>query len=165
MGRFLRDRGGSLNVAQRGAKMGDTLIIDFEVRNKETQEAIPSMDQSRHELDCIAEENFLPGVMPQMMGMSVGEQRTFDFSFPDPWEPVELAGVEASVRRSLPELLCRYTKLVCDERSSKPASVLHCQPYFILRAAPLQGELSSCAWYAVRCALCTYVGVDLCRLE
>lgn len=98
MGRFLRERGGSLNVAQRGARMGDTLIIDFDVRNKQTQEPIPSLDQSRHELDCIAEENFLPGVMPKMMGMRVGEIKTLDFNFPDPWEPLELAGVEASVR-------------------------------------------------------------------
>lgn len=98
MGRFLRERGGSLGVAQRGAEMGDTLIIDFEVRNKATQEPIPSMDQARHELDCIAEENFLPGVMPKLMGMQVGEMKTLDFNFPDPWEPVELAGVEASVR-------------------------------------------------------------------
>lgn len=103
MGRFLRDRGGALNVAQRGAQMGDTLIIDFEVRNKATQEPIPSMDQAKHELDCIDEQNFLPGVMPQMMGMQVGEQKTFDFSFPDPWEPVELAGVEASVCCCLPQ--------------------------------------------------------------
>jgi FKBP-type peptidyl-prolyl cis-trans isomerase (trigger factor) len=77
--------------------MGDTLIIEFEVRSKETQEPIPSMEQSRHELDCIAEENFLPGVMPQMMGMQVGEIKSFDFKFPDPWEPVQLAGLEATV--------------------------------------------------------------------
>lgn len=77
--------------------MGDTLIIDFDVRNKETQEPIPTLQQSRHELDCLQEENFLPGVMPKMMGMKVGEISTFDFNFPDPWEPVELAGVKASV--------------------------------------------------------------------
>ena len=98
MSRFLRDRGGSLNVAQRGAQLGDTLVIDFEVRAKENQEPIPALTQDKHELDCLSEENFLPGVMPQMMGMQVGEMRTFDFSFPDPWEPAELAGLEASVR-------------------------------------------------------------------
>jgi FKBP-type peptidyl-prolyl cis-trans isomerase (trigger factor) len=82
----------------RGAQHGDTLIIDFEVRSKDTQDVIPGMTQERHELDCLAEENFLPGVMPQLMGMQVGEQSSFDFSFPDPWEPAELAGVEATVR-------------------------------------------------------------------
>jgi hypothetical protein len=35
--------------------------------------------------------------MPQMMGMKVGEIKMFDFSFPDPWEPVELAGVPGQV--------------------------------------------------------------------
>jgi trigger factor len=96
--RILRERGGDLKVAQRGAQMGDTLIIDFEVRRKDDQEPLEGMMRERHELDCLRDQNFLPGVMKHLMGMRVGEQKNVDFSFPDPWEPEELAGLEATVR-------------------------------------------------------------------
>lgn len=95
--RLLRERGGNLSVAQRGSRMGDTLIIDFDVSEQETGKPIEGMERERHELDCIAENNFLPGVMPQMIGMQVGEIKNFDFVFPDPWEPEQFAGLAARV--------------------------------------------------------------------
>eukprot|EP00892_Ulva_mutabilis_P007783 jgi/Ulvmu1/5377/UM022_0172.1 len=103
--RLLRERGGDLSVAQRGARMGDTLIIDFDVSEQESGNKIEGMERERHELDCISESNFLPGVMPQMMGMQVGEIRNFDFTFPDPWEPEQYAGLAATVKVKLREVL------------------------------------------------------------
>lgn len=104
--RLRRERGGDLSVAQRGASMGDNLIIDFEVFEQESGNPIEGMGRERHELDCISENNFLPGVMPRMMGMQVGEIKNFDFVFPDPWEPEQYAGLAAMVR---------YLHPVCDE--------------------------------------------------
>lgn len=95
--RLLRERGGDLSVAQRGARMGDTLIIDFDVFEQQSGKPIDGMEREKHELDCIDENNFLPGVMPHMMGMQVGEIKNFDFVFPDPWEPEHFAGLEATV--------------------------------------------------------------------
>lgn len=103
--RLRRERGGDLSVAQRGARMGDNLIIDFEVFEQESGKPIDGMGRERHELDCISENNFLPGVMPRMMGMQVGEIKNFDFVFPEPWEPEHYAGLAATVKVKLREVL------------------------------------------------------------
>jgi hypothetical protein len=95
--RSLRERGGALRVADRAAEPGDTLIVDFAVRDADTDETLLGLAYDKHEIDTIDEGNFLPNLILRMFGMKVGEEETFDFEFPDPWEPSELSGRKAKV--------------------------------------------------------------------
>ena len=62
-----------------------------------SMELIPGLEKEKHEVDSMQPEGFLPGVMPSLMGLSVGEQKSVDFRFPDKWEPEHLSGVESQV--------------------------------------------------------------------
>jgi FKBP-type peptidyl-prolyl cis-trans isomerase (trigger factor) len=99
--RSLREKGGSLRVADRPAEPGDTLIVDFDVKDASNQETILGLKYDKHEIDTIDEGNFLPNLILQMYGMKAGEEITLDFQFPDPWEPPELSGRKAKVRSIL----------------------------------------------------------------
>jgi FKBP-type peptidyl-prolyl cis-trans isomerase (trigger factor) len=109
----LRERGGALRVADRAAEPGDTLIVDFAVRDADTDETLLGLAYDKHEIDTIDEGNFLPNLILHMFGMKVGEEETFDFEFPDPWEPSELSGRKAKVillRSACCSCICR----MCD---------------------------------------------------
>lgn len=59
----------------------------------------------------------LPGLVDGMLGMKVGEERTFTVTLPQTWEPSQLRGVRADCtvkakevfEWELPEVSCRST--------------------------------------------------------
>jgi hypothetical protein len=158
--RVLREHGGELRVAQRGAQAGDTLVIDFAVRNAKSQEVLPGLQRDRHELECDDVDNFLPGVMPKMWGMQVGEQRMFDFQFPDKWQPADFAGVKAQVtiklrevlEWQLPELTLEIARAVSPDTESVEAFHQTLKEAVIAEASS-ELQVRLCALIACACAL------------
>jgi FKBP-type peptidyl-prolyl cis-trans isomerase (trigger factor) len=96
--RARRAKGGDLKVAQRGARMEDSLIVDFDVRDRNTGVLLPGLERKKHEIETMDLDTFLPGVIEQLFGMRVGEEKHIDFDFPDQWDPQEFAGIQATVR-------------------------------------------------------------------
>lgn len=60
-------------------------------------EVIDGLDREKHELDTLDAERFLPDVIPQLMGLNVGESKTIEFEFPSQWDPADMAGRKAQV--------------------------------------------------------------------
>lgn len=85
-------------MAEREARPGDTLIVDFSIKDKSSGEVLNGLEGKKFELDSGNPDGFIPGVVDEIFGMRVGEQRCIDFVFPSNWEPSELASVAASVR-------------------------------------------------------------------
>ena len=85
-------------MANRAAQQDDTLIVDFTIRERDTGKTLPGLEGEKFELDTANPEGFIPGVVPLILGMKVGEQKHIDFTFPEQWEPAELAGKDATVR-------------------------------------------------------------------
>ncbi|NRB09871.1 MAG: trigger factor [Richelia sp.] len=98
-------------VEGRAAQLGDVAIMDFKgVIAKgenddpdEEPEPIPGGEASDFQVD-LQEENFIPGFIAGIVGMSAGETKEVAAQFPDPYAEESLAGKPALFTVTLKEL-------------------------------------------------------------
>lgn len=95
-----------MHLAQRPARAGDTLIIDYTVAKKADGKLLTGMDRQRVTVDTMDDSSFLPGIMHKLEGMEVEETRHIDYAVPNlhaagPGIPVKVddADTPATVRR------------------------------------------------------------------
>lgn len=107
---LVRDRQAELVVVEEGtAENGDTAIIDFEGFVNDV--AFEGGKGENHSLE-LGSNSFIPGFEDQVIGMSKGEEKDIQVTFPEEYHSEELAGKEAVFkvklheikRKSLPEL-------------------------------------------------------------
>ena len=75
----------------------------------------------------------LPGLVDGMLGMKVGDERTFTVTLPQTWEPSQLRGVRADCtvkakevfEWQLPEVSCRFAPVSSSVAASPKASSAH----------------------------------------
>ena len=117
----LRQEGGKLRVAKSGFKIGDTLIIDIAVRDPATQEILGGIEATKHEVDTIDEDNFIPDMLPQLKGRKPGDVAKITHTFPTAWEPEELAGKTTEVCTPHHHSICLLTsRCKTRHRSRRP---------------------------------------------
>ena len=102
----------SLSVVQgRPLAMGDVAVLKIKCVKKGTD--IPMMDIPPNGVQVDTEDgSFIEGFMEQVVGMDVGEKKSFELTFPETWDIESMRGVasefEVEVRemfeRELPEL-------------------------------------------------------------
>ncbi|GIL63299.1 hypothetical protein Vafri_17396 [Volvox africanus] len=80
---YRKQHGFSRVVAGRGLQMGDTLVLDMQIRGEASGQALPGLTHSRISFDT---EQDVLGITPGMLGMKVGESRTFKMKMPDDYE-------------------------------------------------------------------------------
>jgi trigger factor len=78
---------------ERGAAEGDVLTIDF--AGKVDNEAFAGGTGTDMNVD-IGGAGFIPGFAEQLVGLKVGESRTLEVTFPDPYPRAELSGKPAT---------------------------------------------------------------------
>jgi trigger factor len=105
-----------LEVA-RPAQEGDTAVIDFKIlMNGETIEG----GESKNHPVNLGEGHFVPGFEQKILGMSAGEEREFEITFPDDFGNEAMRGKKATAqvkaqaiqKRSIPELNDDFAKSV-----------------------------------------------------
>jgi len=77
----LRSRAAERKEVKREAKDGDEVTIDFSGVDAKTKEVIPGADGKEYPL-VIGSNTFIPGFEPELIGMKVGDEKSFDIVFP-----------------------------------------------------------------------------------
>ncbi len=97
---FARERA-TLVPVERPARLGDAVTIDYEGRID--GDVFEGGAAQRQETELV-EDRFIPGFAAGIAGMSSGETKTFDVSFPDGYAKAEYAGKTASFTVTLHEV-------------------------------------------------------------
>ncbi|HEX2129586.1 MAG TPA: trigger factor [Solirubrobacterales bacterium] len=97
----LREGFASLSPVERPAAAGDSLLIDFDgTVDGESFEG----SQARDFLIELGAEGLLPEFDAALAGVNQGEERDVEVTFPDEYEPAELAGKTAVFRVTVKEI-------------------------------------------------------------
>ncbi len=111
----LRERAARVEPVEGGVAEGHTLVIDLERQTKAADGVVATPD--KHEkvsIDMGAPAN-PPGFDDKVLGMTVGEQRSFTLDYPADYAVAELAGTSVSYTVSLKELRRRVVPDLDDE--------------------------------------------------
>ena len=98
----LRDQNGTLApVEDRGAQKGDYAVIKFEG----SQDGVPFEGGTAERMPLIiGEDRLIPGFEDNLVGLSVGDKKSFEITFPDDYLEKSLAGKQAHFDVELREL-------------------------------------------------------------
>lgn len=98
----LRDQQARLDpVEDRGVQAGDYAVVGF----TGTRDGVPFDGGSAERAPMVVgEERFIPGFEDALIGMTVGETREFDLTFPADYHEEDLAGAEVHFSVTLREL-------------------------------------------------------------
>lgn len=77
----LRTREAEKKDVKRAAKDGDEITIDFKGTDSKTGEDIQGADGKAYPL-VLGSNTFIPGFEPELIGLKVGDEKTFDITFP-----------------------------------------------------------------------------------
>jgi trigger factor len=77
----LKTREAEKKDVDRPAKEGDEVLIDFKGVDAKTKEPVAGADGSDYPL-VIGSNTFIPGFEPQLVGMKIRDQKTFEITFP-----------------------------------------------------------------------------------
>lgn len=95
LGRIAENNRSTAEVTDgRGAKTGDTLVIDFHGRTADDNKEHPGMHSHAHHLE-LGSGQFIPGFEDQLIGAKAGGKVEVRVQFPENYGAKELAGREA----------------------------------------------------------------------
>jgi trigger factor len=77
----LRTRAAEKVDVERAAKNGDEVVIDFKGTDEKTKEAVLGADGKDYPL-VLGSDTFIPGFESNLVGLKVGEEKTFVLEFP-----------------------------------------------------------------------------------
>lgn len=88
----MRKQAATLVPVERPARLGDTVVIDYEGK----VDGVPFEGGAAQGQETeLAEERFIPGFVAGIVGMSAGETKDVPATFPDPYTNADLAGKDA----------------------------------------------------------------------
>ena len=108
----LVERNSSVSTADRAAKEGDTVVIDFEgFDNGVPFEGGAGANQNLK----LGSGTFIPGFEEQLVGMSAGEEKDIDVTFPEDYGAAELAGKPVVFKVKVHEVKETVAPVIDDE--------------------------------------------------
>ena len=108
----LADRNSSVATADRPAQLGDTAVIDFIGYDNGVPFEGGAGDNQNLKLGS---GTFIPGFEEQIVGMSAGEEKDLDVTFPEDYGAAELAGKPVVFHVTLHEVKETITPAIDDE--------------------------------------------------
>ncbi len=108
----LADRNSTVETVERAAAEGDTLVIDFE--GFMNGEAFEGGSGENHTLK-LGSGTFIPGFEEQLVGVSAGEDKEVNVTFPEDYGAEELAGKPALFQVKVKEVKETHTPELDDE--------------------------------------------------
>ena len=102
----------SVTVVDRAAQMGDTAVIDYEG----FKDGVPfeGGKAENHELK-LGSGSFIPGFEEQVVGMTAGEEKDINVTFPEEYHAAELAGAPVVFKIKLHEVKETKVPAIDDE--------------------------------------------------
>ncbi len=98
---MFRKQQGSLETVERAAEEGDTVVIDFAgTKDGEAFEGGSAEDQSLE----LGSGRMIPGFEDAIVGLSAGETKTADLTFPEDYQAEELAGAAVQFEITVKEV-------------------------------------------------------------
>lgn len=102
----------SVTVADRPAELGDTAVIDYEG----FKDGVPFEGGKAEKYDLkLGSGSFIPGFEEQVVGMSAGEEKDIDVTFPEEYHAAELAGAPVVFKIKLHEVKETKVPAIDDE--------------------------------------------------
>jgi len=128
---IFRKQRGELKSVERAAETGDTVVIDFEgTKDGEAFDGGTAADQSLE----LGSGKMIPGFEDGIVGMSAGEEKTIDVTFPEDYGSEELQGAAAQFKITLKEVksmeLAPLTKSCLPATASKRVAKRFFAPRF-----------------------------------
>ena len=102
----------SVTVVDRPAELGDTAVIDYE--GFKDGVAFEGGKGEKYELK-LGSGNFIPGFEEQVVGMTAGEEKDIDVTFPEEYHAAELAGAPVVFKIKLHEVKETKVPAIDDE--------------------------------------------------
>lgn len=93
----LRTRGAERKEVTRAAKTGDEVVVDFAGTDAETSEPIQGADGKAYPL-LLGSNAFIPGFEDNLIGLKVGEEKTFTLTFPKDYGVQALQGKKVTFK-------------------------------------------------------------------
>jgi len=106
------DRATRMVTADRAAKLGDIAVIDYE--GFDNGEPFQGGKGEQHELE-LGSNSFIPGFEEQVIGMTAGEEKELNITFPESYHAAELAGKPVVFKVKLQEVKERIAPELDDE--------------------------------------------------
>ena len=102
----------SVTVVDRPAELGDTAVIDYEG----FKDGVPfeGGKAEKYELK-LGSGSFIPGFEDQVVGMTAGEEKDIDVTFPEEYHAAELAGAPVIFKIKLHEVKVTNVPAIDDE--------------------------------------------------
>ncbi len=108
----LADRNATVETVERAAENGDTVVIDFEgFVNDVAFEGGAGANQNLK----LGSGTFIPGFEEQLVGVSAGEEKDINVTFPEDYGAAELAGKPAVFKVKVHEVKATNTPELDDE--------------------------------------------------
>ena len=108
----LADRNSTVETVDRPAELGDTTVIDF--TGYIDGEPFEGGDGDNHSLK-LGSGTFIPGFEEQLVGVSAGEEKDVNVTFPEDYGAEELAGKPAVFKVKVKEVKATNTPELDDE--------------------------------------------------
>ncbi len=108
----LADRNATVETVERPAENGDTCVIDF--TGYIDGEPFEGGDGDNHSLK-LGSGTFIPGFEEQLVGVSAGEEKDVNVTFPEDYGAAELAGKPAVFKVKVKEVKATNTPELDDE--------------------------------------------------
>jgi trigger factor len=96
----LRARDSEKKEVKRASKDGDEVTINFNGVDTTTKKALDGASGSEYPL-VLGSNTFIPGFEPQLVGMKVGDEKTFDITFPNDYGAKELQNKKVTFATSI----------------------------------------------------------------
>ena len=108
----MREKNARIETVERPAQNGDIAVIDYE--GFEGGKAFEGGKGENHEL-TLGSGAFIPGFEEQVVGMSAGEEKEINVTFPEQYHAKDLAGKPATFRVKLKEVKVKELPALDDE--------------------------------------------------
>ncbi len=110
----LRDMATMRVVDDRGLEQGDVAVIDINAMDT-SGNSLPGIETKGFRLDTEETDLKLPGLMEQIVGIKVGEEKDFNLTFPEDWSIKSVAGKTAMFTVKVNELFSREMPELSDD--------------------------------------------------
>ena len=110
----LRDMATMRVVEDRGLEQGDVAVIDINAMDT-SGNSLPGIETKGFRLDTEETDLKLPGLMEEIVGIKVGEEKDFNLTFPEDWSIKSVAGKTAMFTVKVNELFSREMPELSDD--------------------------------------------------
>ena len=110
----LRDMATMRVVEDRGLEQGDVAVVDINAMDT-SGNSLPGIETKGFRLDTEETDLKLPGLMEEIVGIKVGEEKDFNLTFPEDWSIKSVAGKTAMFTVKVNELFSREMPELSDD--------------------------------------------------